>query len=240
MNLIVDVGNTSTKVAVFDGKIKLSQSRINELSCAELEKEFGGHKFDRAILSSVRVLPLFITELLFHSIPFVHSLSHKSKLPFKIRYSTPETLGSDRIAAVAGAYNLFPGESVLIIDAGTALTYEFLSGDIYMGGNISPGLKMRLKALNEFTDKLPLVELSDAFSSPGANTMEAILAGVITGVTYEINEYIRTFENKQTGFKVILTGGDSGFLKDKINHPVTYMPDIVIDGLNYILEYNAK
>jgi type III pantothenate kinase len=240
MNLIVDVGNTSTKVAVFDGKAKLSQSRINELSCVELEKEFSGHKFERAILSSVKELPLIIRELMFHNIPFVHSVSHKSKLPFKIQYSTPETLGPDRIAAVAGAYNLFPGESVLIIDAGTALTYEFLSGSIYIGGNISPGLRMRLRALNEFTDKLPMVDLSDVFRSPGTNTSEAILAGVITGVTYEINEYIRTFENKQTGFKVILTGGDSGFLKDKINHPVTYMPDIVIDGLNYILEYNAK
>jgi type III pantothenate kinase len=239
MNLIVDVGNTSTKVAVFDGKNKLSQSRISELSCAELEKEYSGNKFEKAILSSVKELPVFITDLMFHSIPFVHELSYKSRLPFKIQYSTPETLGPDRIAAVAGAYNMFQGESVLVIDAGTALTYEFLSADVYLGGNISPGLNMRLRALNEFTDKLPKVDLTNEYANPGRNTSEAILAGVITGVTYEINEYIRTFENKQTGFKVILTGGDSGFLKDKISYPITYMPDIVIDGLNYILEYNA-
>ena len=99
---------------------------------------------------------------------------------------------------------------------------------------------MRFRALNKFTGRLPLVSLTDNFTNPGRNTTDAIIAGVITGVTYEINEYIRTFEKKHTKFKIILTGGDSGYLKDKINYQVTYMPDIVIDGLNYILEYNAK
>ncbi|MBK7131706.1 MAG: hypothetical protein IPH69_02475 [Bacteroidales bacterium] len=88
--------------------------------------------------------------------------------------------------------------------------------------------------------KLPLVSATEKYTFPGRNTSDAIAAGVITGVTYEINEYIRTFEKKHTEFKVILTGGDSGYLKDKIDYPVTYLPDIVIDGLNYILEYNAK
>ena len=99
---------------------------------------------------------------------------------------------------------------------------------------------MRFKALNKFTDRLPLVSRTESYTFPGRNTTDAITAGVITGVTYEINEYIRTFENKHTDFKIILTGGDSEFLKDKINYHITYMPDIVIDGLNYILEYNAK
>ena len=109
-----------------------------------------------------------------------------------------------------------------------------------MGGNISPGINMRFRALNHFTDQLPLVSLSESYSFPGKNTADAIIAGVISGVSYEINEYIRTFEKKHTEFKVILTGGDSGYLKEKIDYQVTYMPDIVIDGLNYILEYNAK
>jgi type III pantothenate kinase len=99
---------------------------------------------------------------------------------------------------------------------------------------------MRFKALNKFTDKLPLISLSENYSNPGRNTNDAILAGVITGVTYEINEYIRTFKNKHIEFKLILTGGDGELLKDKINYQIAYMPDIVIDGLNYILEYNAK
>jgi type III pantothenate kinase len=240
MNLIVDIGNTSTKLALYEGTVKLSQSRINELSCEELEKELSGIKTQKAIVSSVKEIPPFIYELFLSTIPFVHVLSSKSKLPFKIEYDTPETLGSDRIAAVAGAFNLFPGMEILIIDAGTALTFDFLSGNIYKGGNISPGLTMRFKALNKYTDRLPLVSQTGNFTFPGRNTTDAIMAGVIAGITYEINEYIRTFENKKTGFNIILTGGDSEFLIDKINYHITYMPDIVIDGLNYILEYNAK
>ena len=240
MNLIVDIGNTSTKLAVFDGKIKISQARINGLSCEDLEKVLGGIKVQQAIVSSVKEIPPFIFELFLSNIPYVHVLSHKSKLPFKIEYDTPETLGPDRIAAVAGAFSMFESQDVLVIDAGTALTFEFLSTNVYKGGNISPGLNMRFKALNKFTDKLPLISLSENYSNPGRNTNDAILAGVITGVTYEINEYIRTFKNKHIEFKLILTGGDGELLKDKINYQIAYMPDIVIDGLNYILEYNAK
>jgi len=240
MNLIVDIGNTSTKLAVYKRQKKLSLSRINELSYEELEKELTGYKIKKAIVSSVKKLPPFISDLFFSNIPFVHVLSHKSRLPFKIEYETPETLGPDRIAAVAGAFNLFPGAEILVIDAGTAITFEFLSANIYKGGNISPGLTMRFKALNKFTGRLPLVSPYEGYTSPGRNTNDAIMAGVIEGVTYEINEYIRTFENKHTDFKIILTGGDSEFLKNKIDYHITYMPDIVIDGLNYILEYNAK
>jgi type III pantothenate kinase len=240
MNLIVDIGNSSTKLAVFEGKRKLSQSRINDLKCEELEKELKGYRIERAIVSSVRELPPIIFELFFTNIPFVHILSHSSLLPFKIEYSTPETLGSDRIAAAAGALQMFPGAEILIIDSGSALTFDFLSGNNFKGGNISPGINMRFKALNKFTDKLPLVSLNNSYSIPGKNTNDAIAAGVITGVIYEINEYIRTFEKTHTDFKIILTGGDSGFLKDKIDYQLTYMPDIVIDGLNIILAYNAK
>ena len=187
MNLIVDIGNTSTKLAVYEDHEKLSVSSINELNCEELEKDLSGLKIKKAIISSVKKLPPFITDMLFTNIPFVHVLSHKSKLPFNIDYETPETLGSDRIAAVAVAYNLFPGAEILIIDAGTAITFDFLSANVYRGGNISPGLTMRFKALNKFTGRLPLVSPKDNFTFPGRNTTDAITAGVITGVTYEIN-----------------------------------------------------
>ena len=240
MNLIVDIGNTSTKLAIYEDGKKIALSRLKDLNCMVLDKELRGFSIDRTIISSTKKLPPNITQLFYGSVTYVHILSYNSLLPFKIEYDTPETLGPDRIAAVAGAYNLFKDKDVLIIDAGTAITFDFLSGDTYKGGNISPGLSMRFRALNKFTDKLPLLSHTDNYSFPGRNTNDAITAGVITGVTYEINEYIRTFENKQTDFKIILTGGDSDFLKDKINYQVAYMPDIVIDGLNYILEYNAK
>jgi type III pantothenate kinase len=192
-----------------------------------------------AIVSSVKELPPFISSGLRESIDYVHILSHRSKLPFRIGYETPETLGTDRIAGVAGAFNLFPSSDLLVIDAGTAITYDFLSNGCYKGGNISPGLGIRFRSLNEYTGRLPLVAPADNFTFPGRNTTDSILAGVITGVTYEINEYIRTFEKKINDLKILLTGGDGGFLKSKINHQVTYVPDIVIDGLNFILEYNA-
>jgi type III pantothenate kinase len=197
-------------------------------------------EIDKAIVSSVRVIPDFIVDLATLHIPYVHVLSYRSKLPFKNDYETPETLGPDRIAAVAGALYLFPGKKVLIIDAGSAVTYDYFSGKTYKGGNISPGLSMRFKALHRFTGKLPLAATTHKISSPGKSTFEAITAGVIKGLIYEINEYIRTFEKSHSEFKVILTGGDSGYLKDKIGYHVTYLPDIVLDGLNYILEYNAK
>jgi type III pantothenate kinase len=239
MNLIIDIGNTSTKVAIFDGREKLNVMRTKDFTCEEFEDKISSYTIDRAIISSVKKMPPLIIDMFAVNIPFVHFLSHKSKLPFKIAYETPETLGTDRIAGVAGAFSTFPGSDLLVIDAGTAITFDFLSEGIYRGGNISPGLNMRFKALNKFTRKLPLLTPAPEFTNPGRNTTDAILAGVIGGVTYEINEYIRTFKKKSTEFKIVLTGGDGGFLKDKINSQFIYMPDIVIDGLNYILQYNA-
>ena len=239
MNLIIDIGNTSVKLALYEAGSPVSVFRLNDLSCEEIEKKIKGYTVGKAIISSVMDFPEYLSELLFSNIPFVHILSYKSKLPFTIGYETPETLGPDRIAAVAGAFSKFSESEILIIDAGSAITYDYLSSGLYCGGNISPGIGMRFRALNSFTGKLPLVSITDDYSSPGKNTSDAIAAGVITGVTYEINEYIRTFEKKHSGFKIILTGGDSEYLMNKINYHVAYMPDIVTDGLNNILEYNA-
>jgi type III pantothenate kinase len=239
MNLIVDIGNSSTKVALLERGKKLSVSRMNELDWEEMERVLSGFRIEKAIVSSVINIPASFTELLYSKLPYVHMLSYRSQLPFTIEYDTPQTLGTDRIAGVAGAFNLFPDSALMVIDAGTAITYDFLTDGIFRGGNISPGLSTRLRSLHEFTGKLPHVAIRDNFTNPGRNTADAILAGVITGITYEINEYIRTFKKKHSDCKVIMTGGDGGFINGKIEHQLTYMPDIVIDGLNYILEYNA-
>lgn len=242
MNLIIDIGNNCTKMAIFDGKKKEASFRIIQFTSEIMQKfcEPYAKKLDKAIISSVSNIPLFVIDLLNHEIPYVHILSHKSILPFKNEYETPETLGSDRIAAVAGAYYHFPGKKILIIDAGSAITYDFLSDKTFKGGNISPGLSMRFKALHNFTGKLPLASSTITYSSPGKNTLEAITAGVVNGLIYEINENIRTFENKYPGIKIILTGGDSGYLRERLEYKVEYMPDIVFEGLNYILEHNSK
>ena len=239
MNLITDIGNSSTKVALYDKHRKLSVTRYDNFTEEELGKILAGSAFEKAIVSSVRDIPPFITELIPRKIPLLHILTHRSRLPFSIDYETPESLGPDRIASAAGALSIFPGKDILIIDAGTAITFDYIRGNIYMGGNISPGLYTRLRALNAFTGRLPMVSPEPEFTNPGRNTKDAILAGVITGIIFEINEYIRTFEKNNVDFKIILTGGDGEFLKDRIRLKYIYMPDIVIDGLNYILEYNA-
>jgi type III pantothenate kinase len=242
MNLIFDIGNSSTKVAVFNEFVKVESLRVKHFTASGLHKIFSPYqgKIKKAIISTVRDIPEYIIDLATLNVPYVHILSHRSKLPFKNGYLTPETLGPDRLAAVAGAFLHYPGEEVLIIDAGSAVTYDFLSGKSYKGGNISPGLSMRFRALHRFTGKLPLVSTTEKLRSPGRNTHEAISAGVTIGLVYEINEYIRTFEQKHKEIKVILTGGDSGYLKERLDFEVEYLPDIVMDGLNYILEYNAK
>jgi len=242
MNLIFDLGNTSTKIAVFDGDEKKTSLRTKQFNCDKLQEIFAHYsdKIDRAIVSTVRDTPEFIIDIATLGIPYVHVLSHKTKLPFKNEYETPETLGSDRIAAVAGAFHMYPGRNVLIIDAGSAVTYDYLSGKTFKGGNISPGLSMRFKALHRFTGKLPLGSTLEKYSSPGKNTLEAITAGVTDGLIYEMNEYIKTFQEKNIDSMVILTGGDSGYLKDRLGCKINYQPDLVLTGLNYILEYNAK
>ena len=240
MNLIFDIGNSSTKIALFDGPKKITSFPTRHYSCAKIGQFLQAYKIEKAIISSVRNIPDFIYDLLTVNIPYTFVLSPKSRLPFAVNYETPETLGSDRLAAVAGARFRFPGENILIIDAGSAVTFDYLSGNTYLGGNISPGLSMRFKALHKFTGRLPLISTSEKLPSPGTNTAGAITAGVINGMIFEINEYKRQFEEKYKDGKVIITGGDSGYLSGKIAGEVIFLPDIVIEGLNQLLEYNAE
>ncbi len=240
MNLIYDIGNTANKLAVYDRGVKVFSVRTRQVCCEDLQKMISPYTITKGIVSSVKDLPEFIYDLITVNIPNVHILNNKTKLPFRNEYKTPETLGPDRIAAVAGAYYLYPGRNVLIIDAGSAVTYDYLSGKSFKGGNISPGLNMRFKALHKFTDKLPMGSAIDKYDSPGRNTIEAISAGVINGLVFEINEYIRDFEEKNIDAVVLITGGDGQYLRDRLLYKVNYQPDLVFDGLNYILEYNAK
>jgi len=203
MNLIIDIGNSGTKLAVFDNGVITAAERYDILTKVLLEELILKYRADKAIISSVKEIPSSLTDVISGKVNFLHILSHRSKLPFPIDYETPETLGTDRIAAVAGAFNVLGGKDSMVIDAGTAITYDLLVGKRYRGGNISPGLKTRFRSLNLFTGKLPLLTMSENFSSPGLNTRDAIMAGVIMGVIFEINEYIRTFEEKHKHLKFI-------------------------------------
>lgn len=239
MNLIVDIGNSSTKVAIFDGNREINSFRTRQYDCSKIEQLLYPHNIDKAIICSVKDIPEFIYDLLTVNIPLTHKLTYKSKLPFILEYENPETLGPDRIAAIAGAWSRFPGKKVLVIDTGSAITFDYLEGKAYKGGNISPGLTMRFRSLHKFTGKLPLVTSSEKYSSPGRNTVEAITAGVIDGLAFEINEYIRRFREEEPDLNVVLTGGDGAFLKRRIRFDIDLIPGLVMEGLNQILIFNA-
>ncbi len=240
MKLIIDIGNSSTKLALYDGKSKVSVQRMDMVTKASMKEVLEKHNPDMAIVSSVREIPSFLPKLLADNMNYYHILSSGTSLPFSIKYETPDTLGADRLASVAGVITNFPGCDALVIDAGTAITFDVLVRGEYRGGAISPGIEMRFRALNTFTGKLPLISRSRNVSFPAKSTETSINAGVISGVIFEINEYIRTFVTKYKDIKVILTGGDGAFLKDLISGNVMYLPDIVTDGLNFILDNNAK
>jgi len=240
MNLAIDIGNSSCKAGVYGAGKK---EYIKYSACQDksfVEEIISRYNIERAILSSVlRESPGFITLLEDKGIETL-ILSHQTPLPFEMSYKSPETLGTDRLAAIAGAHNMFGNSNVLVIDAGTAVTYDMLeSNNVYTGGNISPGLVLRFRALNEFTGRLPLVSKGDSFGNLGVNTVDAIRSGVQTGLIFEINEYIRTLKKKYRELKVIITGGDGKFFGDKLETGFILEPDLVLDGLNYILDYNA-
>lgn len=241
MNLAIDIGNSSCKTGVYraDKREYISYSCADDT--AEIEDIMSRFPLKRALISSVRKDAPGIEQLLKKAGIEVHLLSHKTPLPFHLSYESPETLGTDRIAAVAAAHKLFRGSNVLVIDAGTAVTIDLLGSDnIYHGGNISPGLEMRFRSLHDYTARLPLVSKSDSFGNLGLNTTESIRSGVQSGLLFEINDYIRTLKNDYKDLKIIFTGGDGEFLASRTEARHELVPDLVIDGLNYILNYNVQ
>lgn len=170
----------------------------------------------------------------------VLELNSTTKLPFQVAYQTPETLGRDRLAAVAGAYALFPKAHCLVIDAGTCITYDLLNAQgIYLGGNISPGWQMRLDAMHHFTAKLPRPAASAPAKWIGDSTESALLNGALQGLLWEIEGYIRQSTADFASINVILTGGDADFFAKKLKSKIFVNQNLVLWGLNKILNYNA-
>ena len=170
-------------------------------------------------------------------------------MPITNSYDTPATLGLDRLAAAVGAKSLCPEENLLIIDAGSAITYDFVSAEgEYMGGNIAPGLKMRFTILQQMTKKLPLVEVDENELIPlfGKNTRDAIAAGVIRGVAYEVKGYMRTLQEKVQHFQTFLTGGNAPYVLNNVRKSRTeqrnlkFEKHLVLIGLNNILRLNVN
>ncbi|MDD6002582.1 MAG: type III pantothenate kinase [Bacteroidales bacterium] len=243
MNLVIDFGNTRCKFYFFDGG-RLTDTKIFEHNASDfIEKVLtivNKSKIDNAIVSSVGNIPEKLTSLLSERYSII-TLNSSTSVPISNSYSNPSQLGNDRLAAAVGASVMFPNRDCLVVDAGTAITYEFIEGGKkYLGGCISPGLSLRFAALHEHTAKLPLLQPKPISDNIPTDTQNAINNGVINGVIAEIMWQISYAQQKLNNPALILTGGDTFFLAEKLKNTIFAEPNLVAIGLNRILEYNVK
>lgn len=242
MNLTIDIGNTCIKLVAFDGLEPVDETRMGHSEQYKLDEFCSKYNFERGIYSSVVNLSDALRDYLEKlSFPVLKLESGVTPVPINNKYVTPMTLGTDRLAAVVGAHSRNPGHDLLVIDIGTCITYDFItaSGD-YLGGNISPGPTMRLKALNAFTDVLPLIERKGSMPRLGNSTETAIRSGVMLGVEYEIKSYISDFILNYPELLVYLTGGVQLDLHIQEKKCIFADRFIVPYGLNSILLYNEE
>ena len=239
MNLILDIGNTLAKIAIVDGQNIVFHKSYPNLCLQDIEAIIRNHPINKVIISIVgKVNPeiLIFLESNFKTLV----LNENIKLPIKNHYSSPKTLGYDRIAVAVAANFLYPQKDVLIIDAGTAITYELVTAfGEYKGGAISPGISLRFKSLNDHTAKLPYLEKSEKFPIIGQNTADCIYSGVLNGVTSELDGYIDLIKTNFPDIYVLLTGGDSNFFANKLKNSIFVNQNLMIIGLNRILEFNV-
>lgn len=241
MNLIVDVGNTLIKFAVFQQDRLIEKITVKAedalKSIENIKKKYP--LIDKSIISSVGKLHDSIFKDISTSFD-TRILNGETTLPFKNSYKTPHTLGVDRIALVSASVQQFPDSNVLIIDAGTCITYDFVtSQNDYLGGAISPGIRLRYSVLNTFTANLPLLETEMPHDIIGSSTASSIHSGVIFGVLKEIDGVIDEYQEKHEDLTVILTGGDADFLSKQLKNGIFANSNFLLDGLNFILEFNS-
>ena len=240
MNLVLDFGNTKIKAAVFSDSNdileiftwdKYSEQIINEIK--------GKYLIDSVLLCSVVTVANEVEQHLKSNFSFYLRLDSSTKLPIKNNYSTPHTLGLDRIAAAVGANKMCPNTPLLVIDMGTAITYDFVNAsNEYEGGNIAPGVNMRLRAMNNYTNKLPLLEARQEERLLGNDTISAMMAGVMRGIEFEIEGYISEIKKKNANLSVFLTGGDVFFFEKTVKSSIFVVSNLLLMGLNEILRYN--
>ena len=240
MNLVIDIGNTYFKLAVFSkGDVFGFQHDKNKNFESSIVKTLKSYsKIKKTIVSNVSEIN---HELLFknYKIDFLN-VSNELNLPFKNLYETPKTLGSDRIALISSAVFHHPSRNSLIIDAGTCLTIDLINDkNQYCGGMISPGINLRYQSLNKMTSNLPLVGKSGEYSFPSKSTVGCIHSGVIGGIVNEINGFIDEVKGNNKKINIILTGGDANFLSKPLKIPIFADPIFILIGLNKILALNS-
>ncbi len=240
MNLIIDAGNTYVKLAVFQGETIVFDVSVEK---AKVEKQLLSifkvyPKIDGAIVSSVGNLTKNDLDVIPKNV-FLHELTPSSKVPFINKYGTPKSLGVDRIALVTAAYHLFQNSNVLVIDAGTCVTYDIITNmGEYLGGAIAPGINMRYNALHNQTSKLPLLEKDIIVDFIGNSTATSIHSGVVNGLCTELEGVINQYNSRFKDLTVILTGGDTHFLSKTLKNTIFADSKFLLKGLNYLLAYN--
>ncbi len=241
MYLVVDIGNTLQKMAVFSETGELVElKKYRQLTVARLMQLCAKHSFSHAILSSVGKHNADIEWVIQQQCPLL-VLSSNTPLPIKIKYQAPRSLGSDRVANAVGASRRFPAQNVLSIQLGSCMVCDFVNTEgEYLGGSITPGIGMRLKALKHYTKSLPEVKMKLAEKLVGTTTEESILSGVMNGIIYEIEGTIAAYQQQYGGVKVLLTGGDADLLQKSIKFPIFAAPNNVLWGLYEILRYNVQ
>ena len=238
ITICFDFGNTRKKAAVFNGK-KISDGIVlNDDNTETISGLIDRFHPGRSILSSVIDHNPAIEELLLSRTKF-HKLGHLSKLPFTTPVGKPETIGADRLALAAAAVKFFPKKNNLVIGLGTCITYNFINKyNEFLGGAISPGMEMRLKSLNQFTAKLPLIHADTNIPLIGYDTKTNILTGVILGMVKEIDGFIEAYKEKYRNFNVVLTGGDLLYLEPHLKNKIFTEPELIFKGLYAISEVN--
>lgn len=242
MNLAIDIGNTHIKAAVFEDGQLVETFKSKVADGAFVEGVFEAYPdIDRAILSSVRSEFAEVENALKSRVKHYMRFDHDTPIPIRNLYGTPQTLGGDRLAAAVGANAIYPGANVMIVDFGTAITIDLVTNKgEFLGGNISPGADARLRALHDYTSNLPLCENTWDTVLLGRNSQEAICSGVLNGILYEIEGYIARLEQEYEELKIIFTGGDGKYFAKRLKNTIFATYDLVVHGLNRIMEYNAN
>jgi type III pantothenate kinase len=241
MNLVIDIGNTKVKVAVFELDTIITAVVCEEINLVkELKRISNQYTFKRSIVSSVKdINEEYLEEL--QKLPFLITLNTDTPLPFKNLYATPSTLGNDRIALAAASVCIHPFKNTLVIDAGTCITYDFINAkNEYLGGAISPGIAMRYKSLHQYTGNLPLLSKNEEFNIIGTSTKSSIHSGIINGISCEIKGVIAQYKQDFGDLTIVLTGGDTKFLSKQLKNSIFAHQNFLLRGLNKILTFNNQ
>lgn len=236
MNLTIDIGNTRTKVALFDGETFVREEKFENSDATHLLDRVEQAKADGLAFCSVAAESPKLVDAL-NSLPYpVLEVTGKTPAPVTVEYHTPNTLGADRLAAVVGAVTLQPQKDLLVVDAGTCITYDFVDASgHYLGGNISPGVEMRLEALHECTARLPRICADGETPDIGYDTETAIRSGVVRGIGYELQGCIRHWQKRHPDLRIFLTGGDRFAFSDALRRDILTDSHLVARGLNRLL-----